>query len=341
MVIAVVSPDVLTHLQNLGCADHDFFMQWLQNDTGVTSTQITDSVYQLQGSWQIVSKVNTMLNKLLTAHKIENMEELCQWLKTPSELNSTVSDMGQKTEPTEISDLTSNKDLVSTGTQTDYLLGMSVNEEMMNAIQEGYTNIIKNATQAAVQSTPTISSPNFAPQINIYTGQKSRRTQGRPRGRPPTKAKLKELPKFPTISAFDSAVTVKEEPEDCDSEIDQDDPGISDNDNSVDEEFEPKRKHRRKSTPVQKVKLERDRNIADASYREKVLTHVSQESEQERNSRIDAFIMVIEKGTKDHHDGYRYGCNACDSKARAREGMREHVQRIHIPAGEYGKIALI
>ena len=341
MVIAVVSPDILTQLQNLGCPDHNFFMQWLQNDTGVTSTQITECVYQLQGNWQVVSKVNKMLNKLLTAHKVESMEELCHWLKSCEDEGCTESQVGpQKSEvPDEQSDPTSlvpAKDMATKGTQTDYLSGMTVTEEMMHAIQEGYTNIIKNATQAAVQSSPSISSPNFAPQINIFTGEKSRKGRGRPRGRPPTKAKLKEPPAFSTAAAL-GEVTVKEEPVEYESDPDQDDgydPGVFEDD-SMDEDYKPNTKHRRKSTPVQKVKPEPNRNVGDSSYREKVIIHASQQNDKERNARIESFIMIIEPGMKDFDDGYRFGCNSCEFRARLRDSVREHIQRIHIPAGEY------
>ena len=339
MVIAVVSPDILTHLQNLGCPDHNFFMQWLQNDTGVSSTQITQSVYQLQGSWQVVSKVNKMLNKLLTAHKAENMEELCHWLKSTENEDHTEPQMGpQKSEvPDELTDLASalpTKDMETKGTQTDYLSGMTVTEEMMHAIQEGYTNIIKNATQAAVQSSPSISSPNFAPQINIFTGEKSRKV--RPRGRPPTKAKLKEPPAFSSVASL-GEVTVKEEPVEYESDQDQDD-GYDQggfDDDSMDEDYKPRPKHRRKSTPVQKVKSEPNRGSSDSSYREKVVTHASLLSDKEKNARIETFIMIIEPGMQDFDDGYRFGCNSCEFRARLRDSVREHIQRIHIPAGEY------
>ena len=344
MVIAVISPDILNHLKNLGCDDHKFFMQWLQTDTGVTSTLITKSVYQLQGSWQVVSKVNDMLEKLLTAHKAESMEELCRWLKSNS--STTESEVGnaipQKSEtPDDSSGIVSALPLIDTatkGTQTDYLSGMTVTEEMMHAIQEGYTTIIKNATQAAVQSSPSISSPNFAPQINIFTGEKSRKGRGRPRGRPPTKAKLKEPPVFTTAAPL-GELTVKKEPFDCASDPDELDDSYDagvydDDDDSMDEDYEPKsKKHKRKSNPMQKNKPEQNRNVGDSSYRETVVTHVNQQTEKERNSRIEAFVMIIEPKTKDHNDGYRYGCNSCEFRARLRDAVREHIQRIHIPAG--------
>ena len=344
MVIAVISPDILNHLKNLGCDDHNFFMQWLQTDIGVTSTLIAESVYQLQGSWQVVSKVNDMLEKLLTAHKAESMEELCRWLKSNS--GATESQVGkaipQKSEtPDDSSGIVPalpSIDTATKGTQTDYLSGMTVTEEMMHAIQEGYTTIIKNATQAAVQSSPSISSPNFAPQINIFTGEKSRKGRGRPRGRPPTKAKLKEPPLFTTAAPL-GELTVKKEPFDCTSDVDERvdsyDAGVyNDDDDSMDEDYEPKsKKHKRKSNPVQKVKPEQNRNVGDSSYREKVVTHVNQQTEKERNSRIEAFVMIIEPKTKDHNDGYRFGCNSCEFPARLRDAVREHIQRIHIPAG--------
>ena len=292
-----------------------------------------------------MSKVNDMLEKLLTAHKAESVEELCGWLKsnngaTESQMNNTVPRKSETSDGSSwpVHGLPS-VDTATKGTQTDYLSGMTVSEEMMHAIQEGYTTIIKNATQAAVQSSPSISSPNFAPQINIFTGEKSRKGRGRPRGRPPTKAKLKEPPVFTTTAPL-GEVTVKKEPFECASDPEEQDDSYDagvdddDDDDSMDEDYEPKsKKHRQKSTPLQKVKPEHNRNVGDSSYREKVVTHVNQQTEKERNLRIEAFVMLIEPGTKDHNDGYRFGCNSCEFRARLRDAAREHIQRIHIPAG--------
>ncbi len=154
MVTAMVSADILSHLNSMGCPDHKLFMQWLQHYIGVTGTEITENIFQFQGSWESIEKVNKMLTILLTAHKAENMEELCCWLKSTVETTeSQIEDSVRLA-----------RKCVTAGTQTDYLSGLSVTEEMMHAIQEGYTNIIKNA------AVPAISSPNFAPQINIFTG---------------------------------------------------------------------------------------------------------------------------------------------------------------------------
>ncbi len=156
MVIAMVSPEVFAQLNHLGCSDHDAFMHWLQ-DTGVTNTHIAENVCQLQGSWEVVSNAKEILDKLLTLHKAENMEELCNWLRDTS--CDTESREGPKSSPA----------LVNAATQTECVSGGAVTEEIVQAIHVGFRTATQSVQQHAQPA--SLSSPSFAPQINIYTGE--------------------------------------------------------------------------------------------------------------------------------------------------------------------------